>query len=305
MTATAPVRSFLRLVAVEHSVFALPFAYVAALTAMGDRVEWGTLALVTLAMVAGRTFSRDFPSDEEHAFVVNEAAIAEFKWGTPQQAIGKTIDREGKKGAVVGVIKDFNFASLQTPMSSLIIDLNPDQFTTLSIRFSGNDPAAIVESLRNEWNKVFPEKAFEFTYLQEELRGQYATFQDFSQIIQAFTGIAVLISCLGVYGLVLFTVQRKFKEIGVRKVLGANVRNILMTIYSDFALLLGIGFIIAIPLSSLLMNKWLDNFTYHTTISPITYALSLFIVVGVMTLTISYQAIKAALSNPVDALRTE
>jgi len=110
---------------------------------------------------------------------------------------------------------------------------------------------------------------------------------------------------LGVYGLVLFTVQRKFKEIGVRKVLGANVRQILLMIYRDFALLLAIGFVLAIPLSWLLMNKWLSNFIYHTEVSPVTYIISLVLVMLVMSLTISYQAIRAALGNPVNALRTE
>ena len=268
-------------------------------------VDYDFVKSYGMEVVAGRVFSRDFPSDEVNAYVVNESALREFKWGTPQQAIGKTIDKEGKKGTVVGVVKDFNFASLQSPMSALIIDLNPDQFTTLSIRYSGNNPGKIVDQLKRDWNTVFPEKAFEFTYLEEQLRDQYATFQNFSRIIQTFTGIAVLISCLGVYGLVLFTVQRKFKEIGVRKVLGANVRQILLMIYRDFALLLAIGFVLAIPLSWLLMNKWLSNFIYHTEVSPVTYIISLVLVMIVMSLTISYQAIRAALGNPVNALRTE
>ncbi|HTF19377.1 MAG TPA: ABC transporter permease [Chryseolinea sp.] len=268
-------------------------------------VDYDFVKAYGMEIVAGRAFSRDYPSDEQNAYVVNESALTEFKWGTPQQAIGKTIDKEGKKGTVVGIIKDFNFASLQTPMSALIIDLNPDQFNTLSIRYSSDDATKIVEQLRRDWNTVFPEKAFEFTYLEEQLRGQYATFQNFSLIIQTFTGIAVLISCLGVYGLVLFTVQRKFKEIGVRKVLGANIRNILFMIYRDFALLLAIGFILAIPLSWFLMNKWLDNFIYHTSVSPVTYVISLVIVMLVMSVTISYQAIRAALGNPVNALRSE
>ncbi|MGC3943420.1 MAG: ABC transporter permease [Chryseolinea sp.] len=268
-------------------------------------VDYDFVKSYGMEIISGRAFSRDFPSDETNAYIVNESALKEFKWGTPQQAIGKTIDKEGKKGAVVGVIKDFNFASLQSAMSALIIDLNPDQFATLSIRYSGNNATAIVDQLRRDWNTVFPEKAFEFTYLEEQLRGQYSTFQNFSRIIQVFTGIAVLIACLGVYGLVLFTVQRKFKEIGVRKVLGANVRSILLMIYRDFALLLLIGFVVAIPVSWLLMKKWLDNFIYHTDISPVTYVVSLFLVVLVVSLTISYQAVKAALGNPVNALRTE
>ena len=268
-------------------------------------VDYDFINSYGMEIIAGRAFSRDFPSDEANAYIVNESALKEFKWGTPQQAIGKTIDKEGKKGAVVGVIKDFNFASLQSPMSALILDLNPDQYATLSIRYSNDDATAMVEQLRRDWNTVFPEKAFEFTYLEEQLRGQYQAFQNFSRIIQAFTGIAVLIACLGVYGLVLFTVQRKFKEIGVRKVLGANVRSILLMIYRDFALLLLIGFVMAIPVSWFLMNRWLSNFIYHTDVNPVSYVVSLLLVILVVSLTISYQAIRAALGNPVNALRTE
>lgn len=268
-------------------------------------VDYDFVKSYGMEIVAGRAFSRDYPADEHNAYIVNESALTEFKWGSPQRAIGKTIDKEGKKGEVVGVIKDFNFASLESPMSALIIDLNPDQFTTLSIKYSGDDPSALVEQLRRDWNTVFPEKAFEYNYLEEQLREQYATFQNFSRIIQTFAGIGVLISCLGVYGLVLFTVQRKFKEIGVRKVLGANVRSILYMIYREFALLLAIGFVLAIPLSWLLMSNWLDNFIYHTDISPMTYVVSLLMVMIVMALTISYQAIRAALGNPVNALRAE
>lgn len=268
-------------------------------------VDYDFVKSYGMEVVQGRGFSREFPSDETNAYIVNESAVTEFKWGTPENAIGKTIDKEGKKGTVVGVIKDFNFASLQTPMSALILDLNPDQFSTLTVRYSGSDAEAIVEQLRRDWNTVFPEKAFEFTHLDEQLRNQYLSFQNFSRIIQMFTGIAVLIACLGVYGLVLFTVQRKFKEIGVRKVLGANVGSILFMIYREFALLLVIGFVLAIPMSWLLMNKWLSNFIYHTNVSPVTYVISLALVVIVMSLTISYQAIRAALGNPINAIRTE
>lgn len=268
-------------------------------------VDYDFVRSYGMEIIAGRAFSRDFPGDEKDAYIVNESALREFKWGTPDQAIGKTIDKEGKKGKVVGVIRDFNFSSLQSPMSALVLDVNPDQFTTLSIRYGNHDPKEIVDQLRRDWNTVFPEKAFEFTYLEEQLRGQYSTFENFSRIIQTFTGIAVLIACLGVYGLVLFTVQRKFKEIGVRKVLGASVPGILLMIYRDFALLLAVGFLLAIPLSWFLMNQWLANFIYRTSVTPATYAVSLVLVMLVMSLTISYQAIRAALGNPVNALRTE
>ncbi|HEY5824271.1 MAG TPA: FtsX-like permease family protein, partial [Cyclobacteriaceae bacterium] len=162
-----------------------------------------------------------------------------------------------------------------------------------------------IDKLRTEWNTMFPEKTFEFTFLDEQLNQQYATFQNFGKIIQVFTFIAILISCLGVYGLVLFAVQRKVKEIGVRKVMGASIPSILNLIYKDFAWLLAIGFVLAIPLSYYLINQWLENFTYRTSLDVITYAISFALVSLVVSLTIGYQAMKASLANPVNSLRSE
>jgi putative ABC transport system permease protein len=150
-----------------------------------------------------------------------------------------------------------------------------------------------------------PEKSFQFNFLDQQLDSQYQNFQNFGIIIQTFTWIAILISCLGVYGLVLFVVQRKVKEIGVRKVLGASIGSILTLIYKDFGWLLAIGFVIAIPASYYLMNQWLENFTYRVDIDTLTYLVSFALVLVIVTLTISYQAIKASLANPVKSLRSE
>ncbi|MBL0744505.1 ABC transporter permease [Chryseolinea lacunae] len=268
-------------------------------------VDYDFLKSYDMELVAGRGFSREHGTDAEEGYVVNETAVREFKWETPQNALGKTVNKEGKKGKVIGVVKDFNFASLSTPMSALVLDLDADQFTTLSITFQNANGQDIINKLEADWNKLFPEKAFEYGFLDDALNGQYNNYRDFGTIIQAFTGIAILISCLGVYGLVLFTVQRKVKEIGVRKVLGANVKSILMLIYRDFAVLIVLGFVIAVPVSYYLMNQWLTNFVYHTDITATSYVISLVMVLVIVTLTVSYQAVRAALANPVTSLRSE
>ncbi len=159
--------------------------------------------------------------------------------------------------------------------------------------------------MEHEWNSLFPEKAFEFSFLKEALNQQYSDYRNFGLIIQSFTGIAILIACLGVYGLVLFTVQRKVKEIGVRKVLGAHVGSILLLIYKDFVLLILIGFALAVPLSYFLASQWLDNFIYHISLDWITFGLSLCFIMVIVVLTISYQALIAARANPVNSLRSE
>jgi putative ABC transport system permease protein len=280
--------------------------------AQGDNIftanlaaDYNFLEAFDIKLVAGRGFSKDYGTDAKEAFIVNETAVKEFKWETPEKALGKEINREGKLGKVVGVIQDFNFLSLTTAISPLLLSIDQNQFNTLSVKFENANVESTIETLEREWNKIFPEKAFEFAFLDEQLNEQYASYKNFGLIIQTFAGIAILIACLGVYGLVLFTVQRKVKEIGVRKVLGATVPGILKLVYKDFALLIVVGFIIAVPVSYYFINQWLDNFVYRTSIDFFTYAISLLIIVVIVSLTISYQSIRAAQANPVNSLRTE
>ncbi|HEY5917104.1 MAG TPA: ABC transporter permease [Chryseolinea sp.] len=268
-------------------------------------VDYDFLKAYGMELVSGRFFSREYQTDEAEGYIVNETAIQEFNWGSSEAAIGKTIEKEGKKGKVIGVIKDFNFVSLETAMSALVLEVDQDQFSTLSIKFEDTDVETILDRLEADWNRIFPEKAFEYSFLEEQITSQYANYRNFGTIIQTFTVTAILISCLGVYGLVLFTVQRKVKEIGVRKVLGANVGSILGLIYRDFALLIVIGFVIAVPISYYFMNQWLVNFIYRTNIDILSYVISLMLVLIVVSLTISYQAFRAARANPVNSLRSE
>lgn len=268
-------------------------------------VDYDFIDTYDMEIVAGRAFSRDFGTDHTSAFIVNETAVRSFNWTSPESAIGRTINREGKEGKVVGVISDFHFTSLTTPVSAMVLELDPNQFNTLSVRLDQADADKILRKLQTQWRNVFPEKAFEYTFLDHELSEQYENYQNFGLIIQAFTFAAIVIACLGAYGLVLFAVQRKVKEIGVRKVLGASAANILKMIYGDFAWLLAIGFILAVPLSYYLLNEWLLNFNYHTSIDVLTYVLSLVIILVTVSVTIGYQAIKASLANPVTSLRSE
>jgi len=268
-------------------------------------VEYDFLSAFGMQLVAGRSFNRGNAADVNEAFIVNETALTEFKWGTPEQALGKTINREGKKGKVIGVIKDFNFTSLTSAISALILSIDETQFNTLSIKFETTDPKKMVSQIENEWNQLFPEKAFEYSFLDTQLAQQYSNYQNFGSIIQSFSAIAILIASLGVYGLVLFTVQRKVKEIGVRKVLGASVQSVLMLIYRDFIFLVLTGFIITVPLSYFLLKEWLNNFIYHTTIDITMYVVSFLTVLVIVSLAISYQVLKAAQGNPVESLRSE
>lgn len=268
-------------------------------------VDYDFFKTYDIELVAGRPLSRDFPTDIKQGFLVNETAVREFKWESPDKAVGKTMNREGKIGKVVGVIKDINFTSLTTPLTPLIVEYDADQSTQLTIRFENSNVQQTLDKIEAKWNQMFPEKSFQFTFLDEQLNQQYANYQNFGTIIQAFTFIAILIACLGVYGLVLFVVQRKVKEIGVRKVLGANVPNILKLIYLDFVWLIVIAFAVATPIAWYFMDQWLANFSYSTSIDVFTFLVSFILVVLITSLTISYQAVKASMANPVKSLRTE
>lgn len=268
-------------------------------------VDFDFLQTYGMELAAGRSFDESHGTDLQQAFMVNESAVREFNWESPEKAIGKTINREGKEGKVIGVLKDFNFSSLTTPVSALLLDIGPNQFNTLSVKFENTDIRSAIPTIETIWNETFPEKAFEYVFLDEQLNSQYENFQNFGSIVQVFTVIAIIISCLGVYGLVLFVVQRKVKEIGVRKVLGATELNILRLICVDFLWLTMAGFLIAIPLSYYFLSNWLENFTYRTSIDPLSYVISLIIVVLIVGLTIGFRAFKASLANPVDSLRSE
>ncbi|GIL23064.1 MAG: ABC transporter permease [Bacteroidota bacterium] len=268
-------------------------------------VDYDFIPAFGMEFIAGRNFGRDYGTDPKEAFVINESAVKQFNWNTPDEALGKTINREGKIGKVIGVVKDFNFTALTTPISGLVMSLDPNQFNTLSIKFENANVKNTLTTIEREWLNLFPEKAFQYSFLTEQLNQQYQNFQNFGSIIQSFTGIAILISCLGVYGLVLFVVQRKVKEIGVRKVLGASVPSILVLIYKDFALLLLIGFVLAIPASYYFLQHWLTNFTYRIEVGVLTYGISFLAILLIVSLTISYQALRAAQVNPVKSLRSE
>lgn len=267
-------------------------------------VDYDFLNTYKIDVVAGRQFDKGVAADSLGAFMVNETAVKEYKWGSPEEAIGRIINLEGNEGKVIGVVKDFNFTSLTTAISPLVMDIKR-QFSILSISMQNENVQENIEFLRGQWNSIFPEKTFEFRFLDEQLNQQYLRYQNFGTIITYFTVIAVLISCLGVYGLILFVVQRKVKEIGVRKVLGATVFGILKLLFKEFGVLILIAFAVAIPFSYYLISQWFDNFVYHTGIDVFTYAISLLLVLVIVGATIAQNAMKAAMANPVTSLRNE
>ena len=267
--------------------------------------DYDFLDTYELELLAGRDFSQGAGTDHTSAFIINETTVREFGWETPEKAIGKTIDLEGKKGSVIGVIKDFHYVSLQVPIGSLILDVGVPMFNVFSIKMETQNLENTLEYLETQWTAHFPEKTFEYSFLESDLAEIYRADRRFGKIIGIFASLAILVSCLGTYGLSLLYAQQKEKEVGIRKVLGASVGHIIGLLSKGHLLLIGLASLMGIPLAYWGTHRWLENFAYRMELSAGLFILSVGAVLLIALFTISYQTLKAALANPVDALRDE
>ncbi|MEZ5039413.1 MAG: ABC transporter permease [Saprospiraceae bacterium] len=273
--------------------------------AAGLSVDYDFVETYALELVTGRSFGRAFGTDHLDAYVINESAVTLLGWESPEQALGQMVDREGKKGKVIGVVKDFHYRSLRYPIDAFIMDVNPATFNTFSIRIQGSDLPETIDFIESKWNTMFPEKVFENTFLDETIGNSYASDTRFGQIISYFAFLAILISCFGLYGLVTYTAVQKTKEIGIRKVLGASISHILLLLSKEFIWLIGIAGLLAFPLVYYGLQQWLSNFAFTIKLGVGLLLAPWALVLAIALLTLSYQALKAAFSDPVKALRYE
>jgi len=258
-----------------------------------------------IEILTGRSFSKEFGTDQQDAFLINEFGAKEFEFGTPKEAVGKEINVEGKTGKVIGVVKDFNFLSLTNPMGTLLLEVSVAQFGVFSIKVANENIPQTLKQVEKTWNDFFTQETFDPTFLDESLQQSYNQQEQLGTIVGYFAALAILISCLGSYGLIMFIASRKMKEVGIRKVLGASISSIVLLLSRQFVVLAIISMAIAIPITFWLGNGWLEDFSYRISISPISFVIASALTVGLVLITISFQAIKAAVSNPVKALRTE
>ncbi len=257
-----------------------------------------------IKLLAGRNIT---PGDTIRDYVINETLLHKLGFHNPQQVLGKMLQYylSSVPLPIVGVVKDFHQKSLRDEIGPCFIANQADWYRQAGIRISGNDPAKTLQQIRQTWQQLFPNDVFEYQYLDQQLARFYETETLIARLINVFTSIAILICCLGLYGLVSHVVVQRTKEIGVRKVLGASVASIVALLSKDFLKLVLIAILIASPLAWWAMNQWLQDFAYKTTIGWWVFALAGFLAVGIALLTISFQSIKAALMNPVKSLRSE
>lgn len=265
-----------------------------------------------MEVIAGREFSKEFSTDPDEAFVLNETAVKGLGWASPEEAIGKEVEWESwgsevafKKGRVIGVVRDFHVQSLRVEIAPVVLHIFEPAYSSIAVKIQPDDIPGTLDHLEKVWGKWAPAWPFEYAFLDQNLDAQYRSEEKLGQIFGVFSFIAIFIACLGLFGLASFTAQQRTKEIGIRKVLGATVAGIVGLLSRDLIKLVVIASFIAAPVAYFAMTSWLDNFAYRISVSADMFLLAGVLTLGIAFFTVSYQAIRAALANPIDSLKCE
>ena len=258
-----------------------------------------------IEMAAGRDFSKAIPTDDSLAFIVNETAAKMYGWKNIGDGLDKDFSYGGTKGKLIGVVKDFHFESLHQPIIPLVFFCKGLNYNDLSVQLSGNQVTQGIEHIEKVWKEFLPKRPFSYQFLSEDYRRLYEEEQKQSQLFTLFSGLAIFIACLGLFGLATFNTLQRVKEIGIRKVLGASVPSILGLLSKEIVILIIAANIIAWPLAWYFMNQWLDSFAYHVDMNVGIYILAAIGAIVLALVTVSAQTIKAALTNPSNTLRYE
>jgi putative ABC transport system permease protein len=266
------------------------------------RVDENYLNVLNIKLKEGRNFSSQF--NDSASFIINEktAQALELKQPVGAAVVNNTF---GLKGRVIGVIKDYNFASLHSQIEPLVLQYKPQWTGNLLVKIRPGKTAETIDFLKRSVEKISPNTLFSYSFLDDKIAALYKKEDNMSVILKVFSGLAIVISCLGLFGLAAFATETRTKEIGIRKVIGASVANLVQLLSANFILLVLIGNIIAWPLAWLAINAWLQEFSYKINIGYAVFPVSLIITVLIAMFTIGYQCIKATSMNPVKSLRTE
>ncbi len=266
-------------------------------------IDYDFIPQFELKLLAGRNFSKDFPSDNKAAILNDKAAVL-LGFKDAQDAVGKKIVR-GDTLTVIGVVQSFHHLGLQKPIDPMIILLRPNTRNAYSIKLQTADLHTTIAGVEKIWNKYFPKDPFNYYFLDDFFNQQYKADQQFGKVFTLFAFLAILIACFGLLGLSAYNILQRTKEVGIRKVLGASTQTVVYVLSKDFLMLVVIAFFVAAPVSWWVMHSWLQGFAYRITISWWVFGVAGLLAVAIALGTISFQAIKAAMANPVKSLRTE
>ncbi len=259
-------------------------------------------SVYNLKMLAGRIY---LPSDTIREFVVNETVVKNMGIQDPDKAIGKMIKVANRPGTIVGVVKDYHTFSLRDAISPTVMTTIKGGYRVANIQVDMKNIKNVIAGLQNVWNKYYPDYVFEYDFLDQSIARYYEQENQLSVLYKIFSAIAIFISCLGLYGLIAFMAVQRKKEVGIRKVLGAPVRDIVVMLSKEFTVLIVIAFLIASPIAWYYMHQWLQHYTYRIALGMWFFVVTIIGSLIIAWLTVGYTAIKAALANPVKSLRTE
>lgn len=267
-------------------------------------IDYDFIQTYKMEVIAGRSFSKESGTDHLQAFIINEQAVKKLGWNTPIDAVGERIGLVGKEGTVVGVVKDFHFQGLQNALTPMALEVAAGKFNVFSISLiGGSNATAMLDFIKAEWNKAFPEKVFEFHFLDQTLEQNYGEEQRMVSMMQYFSILAIVISALGLFGLAAYINHQRAKEVSIRKILGANVSQVFYVLSNEFVKMSLIAFVIAVPFAYSLAGAWLDSFAYKTGVGVVAFIIGGIVAIATVLITISYETIRSANVNPVQTLR--
>ena len=279
---------------------------------LGDHDYVKTLGL---RVIAGRDFSKDMSRDVREAFLINETAVKVWGYGTPEKALGQPIHWNEwvpadtlnpiKKGKIIGVVEDFHYKSLHEKVTPSVIQIYPQYVVKVAVKLKTADIKNTIAHINDVWNKFSPGFPLDYKFMDETYDAMYKTESNLSDLLWIFTVMAIVVGCMGLFGLAAFNAEQRTKELGIRKVLGANAFNIVGLLSRNFLLLVIISSVFAFPIAWWKANKYLEDFPYRVTITWWVFGVAIIAALAVALITVSFQAIKAALANPVKSLRTE
>ncbi len=265
-------------------------------------VNFDYVETMKIELLEGRSFSKKFTTDTSSAFLVNEEVA---KIMNMESVVGQKFSFVGKEGTIIGVMKNYHFQSVENNIEPLAIDVRPENNNYMLVRLQAGDTSTSVETVKSAWEKIVPNYPFDFEFIDQRIDQMYTDWEELSSLLKWFAFLAILIACLGLFGLASFTAEQRTKEIGVRKVLGASVHSIVMLLSKEFTKWVLVANIIAWPISYLVMNNWLQSFAYRTNMGIWIFVYSGVLALIIALVTVSYQAFKAAWTNPVKALKYE
>jgi putative ABC transport system permease protein len=266
------------------------------------RIDDQYLNVLNIPLKEGRNFSREY--NDSASFIINERAAEALELKNPLGSMVINSTR-GVQGKVVGVIKDFHFTSLHNRIEPLVLEYNPMWTGNLLIKFKPEKTASVINFLRNKIETIAPGTLFSYSFLDERIGGLYKKEDNMSQVLKAFSILAIIIACIGLFGLAAHASEIRTKEIGIRKVVGASVTNLIRLLSKDFAILVLIGNLVAWPIAWYAINKWLNEFTYKIEISWQVFVMAGLVTFAIAMITVGFHCIRTARTNPVNSLRTE